>query len=218
MLAPMKRRHGDSARQRRDALVRATIEVAAEKGMSGVTHRAVTERAGLPLATVGYFFDSITDLAAEALRTGVAEDVARLRTLADELAATSPGTDAMAEAFAAALMSPPTDALAFLEGLLHAARDPQFGPVVAEVLTAGRDVADRAATVAGATRTDPGSLLALVHGYLLHALAAPELVEPDALLRGLRAQVIGTLVESGEIEAALRLAGRGSADDAYLAP
>ncbi|EGD40644.1 transcriptional regulator, TetR family [Nocardioidaceae bacterium Broad-1] len=94
MLAPMKRRHGDSARQRRDALVRATIEVAAEKGMAGVTHRAVTERAGLPLATVGYFFDSISDLAAEALRTGVAEDVARLRTLADELAATSPGTDA----------------------------------------------------------------------------------------------------------------------------
>lgn len=212
----MKRRHGDSARQRRDALVRATIEVAAEKGIAGVTHRAVTERAGLPLATVGYFFDSITDLAAEAMRAGVAEDVARLRTLADELAATESGTDAMAEAFAAALMSPPTDSLAFLEGLLHAAREPQFRPVVAEALAAGRAVADRAATVTGATRTDPGSVLALVHGYLLHALAAPDLVDPDALLRGLRALVIGTLVESGEVSVALRLAGRGSADDAYL--
>ncbi len=204
----MKRRHGDSARQRRDALVRATIEVAAEKGMAGVTHRAVTERAALPLATVGYFFDSITDLAAEALRTGVADDVARLRTLADELAVASPSADARAEAFVAALASPPTDSLAFLEALLHAARDPQFRPVVAEVLTAGRTVADRATSVVGATRTDSGAVLALVHGYLLHALAAPDLVDPDALLRGLRALVIGTLVENGDIPLALLLAGR----------
>ena len=176
--------------------------------MAGVTHRAVTERAGLPLATVGYFFDSITDLAAEALRTGVADDVARLRALADELAETSPGADATAEAFVAALTSPPTDSLAFLEALLHAARDPQFRPVVTEVLTAGRTVADRASTVAGASNTDSDAMLALVHGYLLHALAAPDLVAPDALLRGLRALVIGTMVESGDISLALRLAGR----------
>ncbi|GGR59974.1 DNA-binding transcriptional regulator YbjK [Nocardioides luteus] len=204
----MKRRHGDSARQRRDALVRATIEVAAEKGMSGVTHRAVTERAGLPLTTVGYFFDSISDLAAEALRTGVAEDVARLRTLADELAAAGSGAEATAEAFASALTSPPGDSLAFVEALVHAARDEEFRPVVGEVLTAGRAVAEQAAEVVGATPADPASLLALVHGYLLHALAAPDLVEPDALLRGLRALAIGTLVDRGEISLALRVAGR----------
>lgn len=204
----MKRRHGDNAKQRRDALVRATIEVAAEKGMAGVTHRAVTERAGLPLATVGYFFDSISDLAAEALRTGVAEDVARLRTLADELDAAGAGTDATAEAFATALTSPPGDSLAFVEALLHAARDPEFRPVVAEVLVAGRAVAERAADVVGATSADAASVLALVHGHLLHALAAPDLVEPDALLRGLRALVIGTLVDRGDVSLALRLAGR----------
>ena len=56
--------------------------MAAERGAAGVTHRAVTERAGVPLATASYFFSSIDDLVAEALRTFVADEAQRLSDLA----------------------------------------------------------------------------------------------------------------------------------------
>lgn len=203
MMNVMKRRHGASAQQRRAALIDATIEVAAEKGMAGVTHRAVTERAGLPLATVGYFFDSITDLAAEALRTKVAEDAARMVALADQLTEQRSTPAEMAEAFAVAASSAPrTDALAFIEALLDAAREPDVRPAVAAVLVAGREAVTAATSAAGAPDSDAAAFLALVHGFLLHSLAAPELVEPDALLRGIRALFLGGLVERGRLDLA----------------
>ncbi|HEV7685792.1 MAG TPA: TetR family transcriptional regulator, partial [Acidimicrobiia bacterium] len=40
----------DRSRRRRDALLRATIELLGEIGAKSITHRAVAERAGLPLA------------------------------------------------------------------------------------------------------------------------------------------------------------------------
>jgi len=209
MMQVMKRRHGASAQQRRVALIEATIEVAAAKGMSGVTHRAVTEQAGLPLTTVGYFFDSITELAAEALRSKVGEDVAAMHQLAAQLQQEQRTPAEMAVAFAtAASATERTAGLAFVEALLHAARDPEFRAVAVEVLEAGRSAAASATTAAGIPGGDSEALLALVHGYLLHSLAAPELVRPDALLRGIRALMIGGLVEQGRVELALAITGR----------
>src|SRR5262245_49447260 len=52
--------------RRREALLRAAVEVIAEKGYAGVTHRAVAERAGVPMATTSYFFSSIHELVQEA--------------------------------------------------------------------------------------------------------------------------------------------------------
>jgi len=204
-----KRRHGSSAQQRRAALIDAAVEVAAEKGMSGVTHRAVTEHAGLPLATVGYFFDSITDLAVEALRTRVVEDVTAMNALADDLleGEQRPLTE-LVDTFAAAAVAPRTEGMAFIEALLTAARDPQFHALATEVLEAGRGVVTAASTAADATVDDPGAFLALVHGYLLHALAAPDLVDADALARGARSLLIGELVQQGRIDLATELAGR----------
>jgi len=209
MMHLMKRRHGASAQQRRSALIEAAIEVAAEKGMAGVTHRAVTERAGLPLTTVGYFFDSITDLAVEALRSKVAEDVAAMRALSGQLAQEERGPAEITEALALAAGSTSrTDGLAFVEALLHTARTPELQPVATEVLQAGRETVAALADAAGAPGIDAGAFLALVHGHLLHTLAAPELVEPGALLRGVRALLIGGLVEQGRVELALEIAGR----------
>src|SRR5690606_7224089 len=94
------RRHRPSAQARRDALLRAAVEVAAERGAAGTTHRAVTERAGLPLATASYFFASIDDLVAEALRTFVTEEAARLEDLAEQLGGDAHHPDEIAAALA----------------------------------------------------------------------------------------------------------------------
>lgn len=57
----------DRSRQRRNALLDAAIELFAEGGSRGITHRAVAARAGLPPATTTYYFASIDELISEAL-------------------------------------------------------------------------------------------------------------------------------------------------------
>lgn len=52
--------------RRRNALVAAAAELLAEGGFDAVRHRAVAERAGLPLASTTYYFDSLDDLVAAA--------------------------------------------------------------------------------------------------------------------------------------------------------
>ena len=205
----MKRRHGASAQQRRAALIDATVEVAAEKGIAGVTHRAVTEKAGLPLATVGYFFDSITDLNVEAVRTKVMDDVQTMNQLAAALLEGEPQPLAdLLDAFAGAAVPPRTESLAFIEALLAAGRDSGFEEVATEVLQAGRGVVTAASSAAGVEVNDPGAFMAMVHGYLLHSLAAPRLVDADALARGVRTMMIGELVQQGRLDLAQELADR----------
>ena len=47
---------------RRDAILRATLEVIAAHGTDGVTHRAVAARAGVPLSATTYWVSSRDDL------------------------------------------------------------------------------------------------------------------------------------------------------------
>lgn len=61
----------DRSRQRREALLDAAIELFAEGGSRGITHRAVAARAGLPSATTTYYFASIDELISEALNRHV---------------------------------------------------------------------------------------------------------------------------------------------------
>lgn len=191
--------------------MQAAVEVTAEKGMAGVTHRAVTERAGLPLATVGYFFESIDDLAVEALRTRVAADAESMGVLAEKLKQQDSSPDEVAAAFAAAAGAlPRVEAMAFIEAFLHAARAPELRQVVVEAVDMGRGVAAAAAASLGDDNADTGAFLALIHGYMLHSLAAPDRVDLDALLRGVRALFLGGLLDAGKVELALELAGRSA--------
>src|SRR5690606_36117676 len=121
--------HRPSAQARRDALLRAAIEVAAERGAAGTTHRAVTQRAGLPLATASYFFSSIAELVSEALRTHVAEEAERLAALAAELVAGRRTPDELAAALAEAAMprGPLPFTLAQFEAYLQAAATRRCG-------------------------------------------------------------------------------------------
>ena len=72
-----------SARRRREELLRAGMALAGERGMAGVTHRAVAARAGVSLGSTSYFFSSLDDLLAEALRLFVRERSAELAALID---------------------------------------------------------------------------------------------------------------------------------------
>lgn len=207
---PEVRRHRPSAQARRDALLRAAVEVAAERGTAGVTHRAVTERAGLPLTTASYFFSSIDDLVAEALRTFVADEATRLEAVAEALGGTDHTPDEMAAAVAETTMpsGPLPWALAQFEAYLQAARDPALAGPVADALATYERVAEGALRAAGApgARQAAGAFNALADGFALHHLARPQAGDVDALRRALRLLYLGLLVEHGEHERAGALA------------
>jgi DNA-binding transcriptional regulator YbjK len=129
----------ERGRRRRDALLDAGVELLTEGGFAAVSHRAVADRAGLPLAATTYYFRSRDDLTAAAFGRMVDRDLAatrerftaRIRHL-DVAGARMPARTA-AEALAAALL--PHDEterrrhLALWELYLQAGRDPALRPL-----------------------------------------------------------------------------------------
>ena len=73
--------------RRRHELVTAAAELLRSGGFDAVRHRAVAEKAGLPLASTTYYFASLDDLVTAAVerhgRDGLAEGRARLAAVAD---------------------------------------------------------------------------------------------------------------------------------------
>src|SRR3954463_15814560 len=73
---------------RREHIVRATLELIGEHGPDAVTHRAVAERAGLPLSATTYWFGSKEELLQETLLLAAREEVDRLERLGGSPGAT----------------------------------------------------------------------------------------------------------------------------------
>ncbi|SDN20628.1 TetR/AcrR family transcriptional regulator [Allokutzneria albata] len=90
--APSQERTGQAStpkgERRRQALVEAASELLVESGFAGIRHRAVAERAGLPLASTTYYFSSIEELVERAVeyhgRTELAWGRERLAACGDE--------------------------------------------------------------------------------------------------------------------------------------
>ncbi len=71
--------------RRRYALISAAAELLREGGFDAVRHRAVAQRAGLPLASTTYYFSSLEDLIAHAVEHIGMLEVAQLRARITEL-------------------------------------------------------------------------------------------------------------------------------------
>lgn len=178
--------HRASAQRRREAILRAAIEIVAESGPGAATHRAVAARAGLPPATTSYFFASIDDLLVEATRHFTAEQALTYEALAAELV-DAPASE-FAARFAAALMGADrTIELAQVEAYLHAARNPAVRPAAADVMAAFERSTVASLTAAGVA--DPHrharNLMAYVDGFILQHLADPRPDDEARLRAGL---------------------------------
>ncbi|MCV7027788.1 TetR family transcriptional regulator [Mycobacterium sherrisii] len=83
--------------RRRYALVSAAAELLAEGGFEAVRHRAVAQRAGLPLASTTYYFSSLDDLIARAVEHIAMIEVAQLRARVNVLSRRRRGPETTAE-------------------------------------------------------------------------------------------------------------------------
>jgi DNA-binding transcriptional regulator YbjK len=186
---------------RRESLLRAAIEVVAERGVAGVTHRAVTERAGVPLATASYYFSSIDELVYEALEQFAEQ---RMRLLVQALTGALEHGGTVGEALQAllAVMSnlPLTDRMAFYEILCNA-------PRATRIAEPARTTIDRYTQVVTDAMTgldmqqDPvqtQALLALGIGYGMLRLAHPDFDNPEWLFEAMRDLHIGRTLSREE--------------------
>ncbi|GAB3566072.1 TetR/AcrR family transcriptional regulator [Spelaeicoccus albus] len=57
---------------RREEILRAAVDVIADHGLAGATHRLIAEQAGVPLGSTTYYFPTLSDLTTTALEAAMA--------------------------------------------------------------------------------------------------------------------------------------------------
>lgn len=165
--------------ERRAALLDAAIEVVADHGIAGVTHRAVAARAGFPPSTTSYFFASIDELLLEAMRERIARNTERLELLTTLMQSQVAGgqafdEDELAGAFAQAIVDPPTaELIAQFDMYVTAARRDDVRQHVQAMIAAYEQLAATALTALGVASPHvvARAMAAMADGFLLRAVA-----------------------------------------------
>lgn len=189
------------SRDRREALLRAALDLIAEGGVKAVTHRAVAARAEVPLASTTYYFESIQQLTEEALQLDVADRIVELHALVTSF------TGHTAEEFAKQLVDGlierrGNDLIAQYEVYLEASRNPALRRSVGIALHAFERVAAEALAWLGARHPDQAAVvfLALLDGFALHRIARPRppAEESAIMFEALRALFITQVMDRDE--------------------
>lgn len=176
---------------RRDALLDAAVQIVAERGVGGATHRAIAQRAGVPPSTTTYFFASIDELILAAIQRFTLTRVEQFTAMAALLRSEDRTPHEVATLFAEALTSAPiTHEIAQFEAYLDAGRrEPGHASGIADVVHAFEGVAISALQAMGVERPEVAApaLVALADGYSLRRIALGQRQDPaqvaDAFLR-----------------------------------
>lgn len=192
----------ERSRARRDALLRAAIDLLADGGARAVTHRAVATRAGVPYAATTYYFESIQQLTEEALIQHVSERIAELTQQMEGAAQGGRTIEQIGERLVEALIDRDARAtIAQFEVYLEAARNPALEAPVAEAINASEALARTLLTYLGAPRPDEAAagFVALVNGFALTRLGRPTENDAHNLLEAMRALFLVQLVPEAEL-------------------
>ena len=192
---------------RREHIVRATLELIGERGPDAVTHRAVAERAGLPLSATTYWFESKDDLLQETLLLAAREEVERLERLVLDLAPRELDVVKWARAvstfIAADLEADPIRHVAFTELVLEGTRRPWLAKEVARWHAAHLRLAELGLRATGAPdpRGDAPLLVATLTGFMLGQLVNPADDFQERILRPALERLFTKLTEPGPVPA-----------------
>ena len=173
------------------------MELLAERGMAGLSHRSIAERAGVSAGMTSYFYGSLEELGREAITRHYADRIADYRDLIAGLAGTNATPQAMASAAAALLTSSSEQlVLAHLEVYVNAARRPDLREVLAPVLATLHELAVAAAGAVGIDDRDgfARAAIALIEGVELARLSQGIDGRPR-IEDGLRVLAIGALAQ-----------------------
>jgi AcrR family transcriptional regulator len=209
-----------SSAERKDQLIRATVELMRTDGVQNLSLRAIAEQAGASLATVHYCFDGKDDLLVNAVEYWLRRmvDVPEL----DETAISSGVEEVasrIAEAFWTSLEENPNDVLAQIELVTWAVRESPKKRLARRIYqryeaTLG-EIFDDALTTSGQTSTWEARDLArafifIVDGASLQYMADPSSPRHRALFERMLTVLLNDVVadEAGRPRTAASAAGR----------
>src|SRR5690349_16825303 len=169
--------------RRRAALVEAAAALLVEGGFDAVRHRAVAERAGLPLASTTYYFESLDELVTAAVEHHGRGELERVKRCLDELATRERDPDTLVELVLELLLGPPSDrdaesVLGRYERLVATGRRPYLRPLSRSLGAELRDLLKEIFIRSGADVDDRRveQLISIVDGAVLNALIE---INPD---------------------------------------
>ena len=168
--------HRASGRARRAALLDAAVEVIAEQGVAGATHRSIAARAGMSTSTTSYFFSSLDQLIAAALHVVGERIVQRVDAVTAQVADAELGPREAIDQFVDAVMSEPEpDTVAQFEIYLECRRRPQLQPTAHRIMASIERGAEASLRALGVSRADERApmVVALLDGLALHRYARP---------------------------------------------
>ncbi|TDC93682.1 TetR family transcriptional regulator [Saccharopolyspora aridisoli] len=181
--------------RRRQALVAAAAQLLVEGGFDAVRHRAVAERAALPLASTTYYFSSLEDLITAAVEHNAREELAAGRARLADLSEQHRSTDAVIELLLDLLLGVDSrhggvePVLLRYERLVGSPRRPYLAPLMREMAVELQELLAeifyRSGVEVGAERLT--ELVALVDGAVVNAL-----IESDPDPRGVARRMLRT--------------------------
>jgi DNA-binding transcriptional regulator YbjK len=192
---------------RREHILRATIELIGERGPDAVTHRAVAERAGLPLSATTYWFESKEQLLQETLLLAAREETERLERIVLELAPRELDVGEWARAvsavLAADLAADPVRHVAFTELVLEGTRRPEVAAEVARWHAAHLRLAELGLRATGAPdpTADAPLIVATITGFMLGQLVTPVPDFEERIFRPALERLFAELVAPGRVTA-----------------
>jgi DNA-binding transcriptional regulator YbjK len=172
--------------QRKERILDAAIEVLAEHGVAGATHRLIAAAADVPLGSLTYHFESLEDLRAQAfLRVSERVTVSYAAhftgvATADDL------VEAVTELIHGAVGADAAEWAVTYELYLAALRDPALRVVTEEWMRASRAVLERF--------VDPDtarSLDALIEGLVMHRMLSTSPASRDHTRAAVRRAIAG---------------------------
>jgi DNA-binding transcriptional regulator YbjK len=189
--APRRQQRG---RERRDAIVDATVAILEAEGLEGITHRRVADTAGVPLAATTYYFTSKDDLMQAAMGRLINREAAVFGQIAAAVTTggsmtVEDGVEALIDYHRYLLRERRLAQFAEFELYLRMARTNPGAEELRGWPQAFREVAVVALEALGARdpQRDGHALVALIHGLILHALTAPD---PDRFADDVMAPVL----------------------------
>ena len=190
--------------KRRQALVASAAELLLEGGFDAVRHRAVATRAGLPLASTTYYFDSLDDLIACAVELNGKAEMEAARARVDDVTMRRRGSESTVDLLVELLLGVDESRPESRERLISryersvaCARHPALRDVQLRLRAQLDDVLTEALRRSGRTSADGQlrRLVAMVDGAMITALGESD-PDPRGLARGMLLESIDVMAPS----------------------
>ena len=189
---------GKRRNPRRQEILEATLRVIGERGVSGVTHRAVAQEANVALASTTYYFDSKDALVEEALELMIERSIEYVRryTACPSQISQAELIDRMVSFADAQINDPHAFVFAQWELMLEAAREEYLRPLARRWTIAYMDGFNHVVRCAGLPEPAAEVIANFVEGALINNATTPTDDFLEASFRPLLTTLVSAL-ESG---------------------